>query len=103
MLNTSFLRCRKVSAISIVLALLISLVPTSQPQAQTGLLNKLSAAVQQELGTVTNLLWSDSANQRMRVIVQTNGPVSTLLMAVVGLLGGNVVRRFSSINGMLVE
>src|SRR5215212_7692682 len=106
MINTYFSRYHKLTkafSISVVFALLISLVPTNHTQAQIVVLNKLSAALQQELNAVNNLIWSDASNQRVRVIVQTNGLVSVTLITLVNILGGNVVRRFSSINGMLVE
>ena len=106
MLKTFFSRYRKFNrafSIFVVLALLISLVPVTRPQAQIAVLNKLSAALQQELNSVNNLIWSDASTQRVRVIVQTNGLIFATLMTLVNILGGNVLRRFSSINGMLVE
>jgi serine protease AprX len=87
----------------LALVLLSASIPWSRSQAQLNLLNKLTLALQQELNGNSNLLWSNPTSQRMRVLVQTNGLVSSALTNALALLDGVVVRQFTSINGLLVD
>ena len=90
---------------TLIALLVMSVVtPISKPQAQLqSLLGKLSPALQQALVSNKDLVWSNQTAKTVRVLVQTNGPVSVGLITTIALLGGSVVRQFTSIDGLLAE
>src|SRR5215831_1352599 len=84
--------------------LLAVALPRAQLQAQQpSAFSKLSVALQQELTGSDLLVWSNPSRGTVRVLIQTFGPVSADLLLAITLNGGLVVRKFSSINGLLAE
>src|SRR5262245_57120949 len=71
--------------------------PSTQPVA------KLSGALRAALSSNEFSVWSDPATLRLRVLIQSEGPVSAGLLTAVTLSGGFVVRQFASIDGILAD
>ncbi|HXG66456.1 MAG TPA: hypothetical protein VNO70_15260, partial [Blastocatellia bacterium] len=89
---------RRFFVIFLTFTLLVAgLLPSRQAGAQVpSASSKLSPALQQALNSSADLVWSISATQSVRVLIQTNGPVSPGLLQAVTLRGGKVVRQFTS-------
>ncbi len=90
-------------AIFLMLALVGSLLPPYQAQAQTSAISKLSEVLQSEVGRTSESIWSDSATQRLRVLIQTRGAVTAALVNALSLVDGFIVRQFASIEGVLAN
>src|SRR5687768_12805005 len=88
----------------ISLALLCALLPQARINAQQpSTTAKLSAALQQVLNSNESLVWHDPSRQTVRTLIQANGPVSSALTTAINQAGGSVVRKFTSINGLLAD
>src|SRR5215471_5348705 len=97
---------KRLLALSLLLCLLSSLIPIGTIQAQTpppSALGKLDPVLAQALNGSDTLIWPDPGRGTVRVLVQTNGVISASLTSAIYQYGGQVVRRFSSINCLLAE
>ena len=93
-------------ALPLLFALLAWPLARGEVRAQTdpsSPVAKLSTALRQALTEDVSLAWENPSTGNVRVILQTNGPVSPSLILALVLQGGTVVRQFSTINGLLVE
>src|SRR5262245_37433301 len=88
-------------------ALVVASIPIAPPARAAIALesteSKISPALSQALSSNLESVWSDSTRQSVRVIIQSRGPVSPLLLGAILLQGGTVVRQFSSLDAVLVE
>src|SRR5713226_1926367 len=86
------------------LSLLCALLPPAHTKAQQSSATvKLSAALQQALNSNESMVWLNPTRQTVRILIQTNGPVSSALTAAITIAGGSVVRQFTSIVGLLAD
>src|SRR5690242_15850795 len=97
-------RGRKLLTIALTLVLVFGLLPLTRTQAVVAApISKLSAALQQALNSTVSTVWSDPSRQRLRVLIQSNGPFSSSLNTAIIASGGTIVRQFTSINGVLAD
>jgi hypothetical protein len=95
---------RQLVRILILLIVVAPLIRAPRLEARSeSFIDKLSPALQQALVGATDLVWSNQSARTLRVLIQTNGPVSPALTAAIALRGGAVVRLFTSIDGLLAE
>ena len=103
----TFLKQRGIKRLSATLMAvwlgLVSLPLTRTRADQVLPTSKLSVALQQCLDSNVSSVWLDSTRQRVRTLIQTNGPVTSSLTAAIQTAGGVVVRQFDSINGVLAD
>jgi subtilisin family serine protease len=86
------------------LILLSGLLPLGGTRADLAAATaKLSGALREALTSNVSSVWLDPSRQTVRALIQTNGPVSSALTNAIGQAGGSVVRRFSSIDGLLAD
>src|SRR6266478_547677 len=96
-------RFRGLLTLVLTFTLVFALLPPGRTQAQASAITKLSVALQQALNSNVSTVWLDPSRQRVRTLIQTNGPVASALITAIGVAGGTVVRQFTSINGLLAD
>ncbi|MFL6214530.1 MAG: S8 family serine peptidase [Blastocatellia bacterium] len=101
----SLRKARPLVALLMMLAVLGVTLPRSQARSllTASPLDKLSLALQQALGNNDAAVWANPSRQTVRALIQSNGPVTSSLRQAITQAGGNVVRQFTSIDGLLVE
>src|SRR5262245_57242394 len=97
-------RGRKFLTVALTIVLVFGLLPLTRTQAMVAApISKLSGALQQALNANVSTLWSDPSRQRLRVLIQSNGPFTASLNTAITQSGGVIVRQFDSINGVLAD
>src|SRR5262245_15413654 len=97
---------KRLLSLSLLLCLLSSLVPLGSIQAQTpppNALGKRDPTLAHALNSSTTLIWSDPSRNTVRVLIQSYGSISSGLTSAIYSAGGQVVRKFSTINALLAE
>ena len=110
-MNSLFISLRRhttcrLFTIFLVLVLISVTLPTAGTRAQSGQVppeSKVSPSLLQALGSNQLLVWSNPSRQTVRVLIQTVGPTPNSFTTAINQAGGSVVRRFTSINGVLAE
>ncbi len=99
---------RRLSALVIAFILATGALPFAGAKAQiepatVSAQSKLSPALLAAITDNRLLVWANPSRRTVRVLVQTTGAISNSLTTAISQAGGSVVRRFSSINGLLAE
>ena len=95
---------RRMLTVILALVQLCAFMPVAPARAQVAsATSKLSGALQQSLTTNESQVWQDVSKQTVRMLIQTNGAVTSSLLKAIANSGGSVVRQFTSINGLLAD
>src|SRR6266568_7768332 len=100
---------RRLLTLVLTLTLVFALLPHGRTQADGGSgsgagMSKLSVALQQALDNYpSSCVWLNTSRQTVRTLIQSNGPVASALTTAITAAGGSVVRRFTSIDGLLAD